>query len=323
MPSTSPPRNAPGPPAWLADLLVDPATSQALESRADGAHLDGRVVAPNEGGVLRFVRDEDYAASFGREWNWFATTQLDRVSEGETESHATFFEKTGWSPAALDGRLILDVGCGMGRFADIASAHGARVVGVDLSRAVDAAHANLGDRPGVAIVQADVFHLPFRPGAFDLIYSLGVLHHTPDTHAAFARLPPLLKPGGTLAVWVYSGEPRERIMWAMSDLYRRLTTRLGHERLLRLCRLVEPLGRLYRTRYGRYLSPLLPVSMHPKREWRILDTFDWYAPRYQWKHRWREVEGWYRAAGLVGVRRHPFPVAVSGERTGAALYDKR
>jgi hypothetical protein len=84
------------------------------------------------------------------------------------------------------------------------------------------------------------------------------------------------------------------------------------ERLLRLCRWVEPLGRLYRTRLGRYLYPLLPVSSHEHREWRVLDTFDWYAPTFQWKHTWEEVEGWFREAGLAELRRNDFPVAVAG-----------
>jgi SAM-dependent methyltransferase len=283
-------------PPWLEGLLADgPAPRRS-------------------GGVLRFVEFDSYAGSFGREWNWFAKTQLDRPDEGRTESRETFAKKTGFTPADLEGKTVLDVGCGMGRFAEVAASHGARVVGVDLSVAVDAASRNLAGFEDAVVIQADVFDLPFRPESFDLIYSIGVLHHTPDTRRAFLSLPRLLRPGGRIAIWVYSNE--RPVRYVSSDLLRHLTTRLDHERLLKLCRGAAPLGRLYRTRFGRYLTPLLPVSQHPDPEWRVLDTFDWYAPKYQWKHDWPEVEGWFAEEGLEDVRRHEVPVSVSGRRPG-------
>jgi SAM-dependent methyltransferase len=194
----------------------------------------------------------------------------------------------------------------------VAAAHGARVVGVDLSAAVEAADANLGELPNTAFLQADVFDLPLRPESFDLIYSIGVLHHTPDTHGAFANLPRLLRPGGRISIWVYTSEYRR--LYLIADLLRRVTTRMDQRRLLSLCRIAVPLGRLYRTRLGRYLIPLLPISQHPDPEWRVLDTFDWYAPKYQWKHDYPEVEGWFRQAGLVDVERLPVSVSVTGLR---------
>ena len=281
-------------PPWLAEILAE---------GAEGARKDG---------ILRFVDSDSYAGSFGREWNWFAETQLDRPSEGRTESRETFAEKTGFTPKDLEGKTVLDVGCGMGRFAEVAASHGARILGVDLSAAVEAARRNLAPFPDAAVIQADVFDLPLRPESFDLIYSIGVLHHTPDTRAAFLSLPPLLKPGGRIAIWVYSTE--RPIRYVSSDLLRHLTTRLDDERLLRLCRAADPLGRLYRTRFGRYLRPFLPVSHHPDPEWRVLDTFDWYAPKYQWKHDWPEVEGWFGEAGLEEIRRHEVAVSVTGSR---------
>ncbi|MBS0548338.1 MAG: class I SAM-dependent methyltransferase [Proteobacteria bacterium] len=287
-----------GDPPWLEGLLVDPAAVRRVR------------------GVRRFVESDSYAQSFGREWNWFAQTQLDRPEENRAESRQTFAEKTGLGPEDLAGKTVLDVGCGMGRFAEVALSMGARVVGVDLSTAVDAAYGNLGDRPDAAFLQADVFDLPLREESFDLIYSIGVLHHTPNTREAFLRLPRLLKPGGRIVIWVYTSE--RRIGYAASDLYRRFTTRMDDERLLRLCKAAGPIGALYRTRPGRYLSPLLPVSHHPDPEWRVLDTFDWYAPRYQWKHDWDEVEEWFRTAGLEEIRRHGVPVAVSGRRPAEA-----
>lgn len=304
--------DAAGDPGWLQELLADPRSGERLRLDDTGAHTGERLLARRARGALRFVDSDSYAQSFGREWNWFAQTQLDRPGEGRTESRETFAAKTGWQPSDLEGKTVLDVGCGMGRFAEVASSWGANVLGVDLSAAVDAAQGNLGGRPNAAFIQADVFDLPLREEAFDLIYSIGVLHHTPDTRKAFLRLPRLLKPGGRIVIWVYTSE--RRIGYAASDLLRRLTTKMDEQRLLRLCRVAGPLGAVYRTRPGRLLSPLLPVSHHPDPEWRVLDTFDWYAPKYQWKHDWPEVEGWFREAGLEEIRRHEVAVAVSGRR---------
>ena len=204
---------------------------------------------------------------------------------------------------------MLDVGVGSGRFAEIAADHGARVVGIDLSRAVDAAAENLGDR--ALIAQADLFRPPFADGTFDVVYSIGVLHHTPSTASAVRALAPLVKPGGTLAIWVYG-----RAAWyRMADLYRHLTTRMSDRSLYRLSGILASLYPLQQLPVvGRPLRFLLPVSSQADREWRVLDTFDWYAPRYQWKHTKSEVVGWFRDLGFESIEVLGPEVSVRGRR---------
>src|SRR6202522_4593481 len=152
---------------------------------------------PNAQGVARFVEAEHYAASFGFQWHRYQQTQLDHDELRESERH--FLAKTALKPEDLKGKLVLDVGCGMGRFAEVATRWGARVVGIDLSAAAQMAARNLANREFVAL-QADVFALPFAPETFDFIYSIGVLHHTPDCEKAVKALPKYLKPGGYLGV---------------------------------------------------------------------------------------------------------------------------
>jgi hypothetical protein len=96
-------------------------------------------------GVLRFVGAQDYAGSFGFQWLKHNRTQLDTGMSRRSE--LDFTEKTGLGPEDFAGKLVLDVGCGMGRYAEVITRWGAHVVGIDLSRAVEAAARNLSDHP--------------------------------------------------------------------------------------------------------------------------------------------------------------------------------
>ena len=272
------------------------------------AHHGVDIAGPDAPGTSAGVR---YTDSFGFEWNRFSRTQLDSAN-GTRRSRDAFVEKTGWTLAELRGRRVLDAGCGMGRFSEIAADAGADVHAVDLSEAVIAARKNLGGRPNVHVYRADIMALPFKEQTFDFIYSIGVLHHTPNTKRAFMSLVPLLRPGGQIAIWVYA---KQSPVMIGSDILRLVTPHLPKQLLLRLARVAVPLYRVHQIRrLGALSAVLLPTSIDPDPEWRWLDTFDWYSPRYQWKHTYPEVEGWFQEAGLVDVARGPFPVSVRGRR---------
>jgi SAM-dependent methyltransferase len=272
---------------------------------------------PRVNGLIRFVDQQQYAGSFGFQWHVHARTQLD--SDESKISERDFRLRTGFRPEDLAGKLVLDVGCGMGRFADIATRWGARVVGIDLSLAAEVAARNLASREAT-IFQADVFRLPFAPESFDLIYSIGVLHHTPDCERAFKMLPGLLKPGGRIAIWLYS---RYNSWYRMSDIYRKATRRMPPRVLHALCYGVVPLYGVHQVLrripvVGRpasgALAYLVPMAFHRNRTWRILDTFDWYSPWYQSKHTYEEVFRWFESCGLEDLRVIEQPIAVQGRR---------
>ena len=193
-------------------------------------------------GVPRFVPKDAYAESFGYQWNWFRTVQLDSINQ-TSESEEALRGSTGWSDDEYQGRRLLDAGVGAGRFADRASMKGAEVFGVDLTIAVDAAFRNIGRRPNVHLFQADIFALPFRDGTFDLAYSIGVLHHTPDPEHAFARVAATVRPCGKLAVYMYA---RYGPSHKASDAIRTVTTRLPLKMMWALSTVAIPLYFLYR-----------------------------------------------------------------------------
>jgi SAM-dependent methyltransferase len=277
-------------------------------------------------GVVRFVDAEHYAGSFGFQWHLFRKTQLDSDTNGRSE--IDFCRRTGFEPQDLAGKLVLDVGCGMGRFAEVATRWGAHVVGIDLSLACEVAEENLRDRQAI-FFQADVFKLPFAPGTFDYIYSLGVLHHTPDCRAAFQTLPRLLKPGGRIAIWLYS---KYNNWYKMSDMYRKVTRRMPPKLLHKFCYGVIPLYLVHRVLkkvplVGRPVSGalayMIPMAHNPDPRWRVLDTFDWYSPWYQSKHTYEEVFRWFEESGLEDLRVVLQPVSVSGRKPSAVAEPER
>lgn len=272
---------------------------------------------PQVNGIFRFVDEQQYAGSFGFQWHVHARTQLD--TNASDRSERDFRQRTGWRPEDLAGKLVLDVGCGMGRFAEVATRWGAHVVGIDLSLAAEVAARNLAEREA-AIFQADVFHLPFAAESFDFIYSIGVLHHTPDCERAFKMLPGLLKPGGQIAIWLYS---RYNRWYRMSDIYRKVTRRMPPRLLHALCYGVVPLYGTHQVLkriplVGRpasaALAYMIPMAFHKDRTWRILDTFDWYSPWYQSKHTYEEVFRWFESCGLEDLKVIEQPIAVQGRR---------
>jgi SAM-dependent methyltransferase len=231
---------------------------------------------PIVSGVARLVASGSYASSFDRQWNWFRTVHMDYLS-GTNESERMLGATTGWGPERYKGRLILDVGVGAGRFAEIAARFGGEVVGVDLTTAVDAAYANIGRLPNVHLFQADIFAMPFRPHTFDAAYSIDALQHTCDREAACTRVASVVKQGGELAVYLRYG-----IGHRASNLMRMVTSRL-------------------------------PISLH--RHWRWLDTCDWDAPKYQWKFVYPDVFRSFQASGFADLEIFDEPMRMRGTKT--------
>jgi SAM-dependent methyltransferase len=130
-------------------------------------------------------------------------------------------------PEDVHDALVLDAGCGNGRFTRACAALGPRsVIGIDPSQSVLAARANTAHLSNAAILQGDLYDLPFPPGTFDHVFCIGVLHHLPDPRAGFTALARALKPGGKLSIWVYAREGNELVIRYFEPLRKHVTSKL-------------------------------------------------------------------------------------------------
>ena len=272
--------------------------------------------------IPRFVASDLYVGNFSLEWTRHSRTQVD--DNYSQESLKAFVQKTGFTGKDIRNKLVLDVGCGSGRFADIALKWGGEVVGIDLSYSVDAVQKNFSGYDKFDLVQADIFNLPFKADAFDIIYSIGVLHHTKDCKAAFKKLPPLLNKGGKIAIWVYSAHLYRGIDARVMELYRRAGRRLPKKLLYVLCSIASFSYPVWNSRFMyRFWHMVLPgfvfhsvpmLADYKKYDWRLLDNFDFYSPTFQSKHSYPEVFSWFQEENLINIKPLGFEVAVQGEK---------
>jgi uncharacterized protein YbaR (Trm112 family) len=154
----------------LLKLLRCPKSGQRLSLHENDLLIseDGQNQYPIRDGIPRFVPQVNYADNFGLQWNLFSKTQLDSHS-GQPISANRFWKATGWTKNDLSDQWVLDVGCGAGRFAEVALNAGAKVVALDYSSAVDACYANLKHHPNLHVIQGDIYALPFAPKSFPFV----------------------------------------------------------------------------------------------------------------------------------------------------------
>jgi SAM-dependent methyltransferase/uncharacterized protein YbaR (Trm112 family) len=333
--------------SWLAEFLACPAcgatplSAGSTAVRCPAGHTYPirdqipRLVPGHERGTADPVLQptiDSYSA-------WWEEVQRDYSLR--LDNAAILRARTGLEPHDVAGKTVLDAGCGNGRFAQVLADWGAeRVVAMDLGRGVDAARRLYGGRPEVAYVQASILDAPFVEGAFDVVISVGVLHHTPDTRLAFQRLTRLVRLGGRCAVYLYR---RREYRHGGSEFFvgakqvgtaiwhepmRRTIVRLPHRAILGWSRLMaRKRAALERARAIRPLNPLLAVlevvlpydlnKPHESFEFNVVRNYDHYSTPYLTRHSREEIIEWFQAEGYDDLWVGPYPTCVAGTRVGA------
>jgi SAM-dependent methyltransferase len=269
--------------------------------------------------IVRFVPQNNYAASFGLQWNEYRTTQLDSHT-GLSISHDRLKRLLGGSFDILKGKVVLEAGCGAGRFTEIMLQHGANVFAVDLSTAVDANYKNCSGHPNYFVCQADILRLPVPTESFDIVACIGVIQHTPDPEETIQAICSHVKPGGLLVMDHYAkGYPQSLSRKRLRSFMLKRSERFGMSFCLMLVGVLWPVHRLlWRLRglkgmqtirkcFLQY-SPLVDYhDAYPQlgpqllREWAILDTHDTLTDVHKHLRGKEEIEEYLKQYGMTDI----------------------
>ena len=265
---------------------------------------------------------------FGAEWGAF-----DQSGLKDREYDATFYAYFGIFPFAelppdAEG---FDLGCGSGRWAARVVEHVGILHCIDPSvQALEVAKRRLGNQPKARFHLAAADSIPLEDASQDFGYSLGVLHHIPDTRSALADCVRKLKPGAPFLVYLYykldGRPPWFRALWRVTDVFRRGISRLPFAMRRTVTDVIAavvywPLVRSARLgeRLGIDVSNL-PLSAYRHNSFYTLrtDALDRFGTRLEQRFSRPEIEEMMRAVGLEGIQfsdRPPFWVACGRKRT--------
>ncbi len=173
--------------------------------------------------------DKTVVAGFGDEWTRFDQSELSPVEHGKMfENYFSIFP---WEslPENASG---FDLGCGSGRWAVMAAPRVGKLHLIDPSDALEVAKRNLRGVNNCEFHRATVEEIPLADNSQDFGYSLGVLHHIPDTEAGLQACVNKLKPGAPFLLYLYyrfDNRPAWfRAVWKASDVVRRAVSKLPH-----------------------------------------------------------------------------------------------
>lgn len=270
-------------------------------------------------GIPRYV-DGTYHSNFGLQWNKFSMVQLDSFN-GSDESENRLLMQSKLSPEDFNGKTILEVGAGNGRFTEIFLKYGAKVVAVDFSTAIDANQRNHNlfiEEGCLLLIQGDLFNLPLKVASFDIVFCYGVIQHTGNNQKAILKLSEFPKKNGLLLMDIYSTSLKDfnpltyliRPFFSLLiiDDQKRLeivesfvgkvfsfqlkVLRVLHEKkgVLKLLRWI--VNRSPNSVYGINLFLYGKIDIDCAYKWSVMDTYDAWAPKHDHpvsKKKWTQL----------------------------------
>lgn len=245
----------------------------------------------------RFEYDSRTRASFSSEWEHHNVGDKTWGMELDFRVNEFFLSSIGMPVEDLQGKVVLDAGCGNGSQSVAYTAFGMEVIAMDLSTGLEHGQAFRGQYPNarpdkVHFIQADLQRPPLAHGSVDIIHSAGVLHHTPSTERTFRGLCPLLRPGGTFYVWLYK---HERIVTPVVNGIRRGSVRLSARSFDRLARAAALPFRGFCALLNRTGLRSYPAISQREAALALTDIF---GVPYAHYHSFGEVREWFKSEGF-------------------------
>lgn len=258
--------------------------------------------------------DPQTVEGFGDEW-----TRLDQSGMSEAETRALwerYFAIFPWNALPPDAAGF-DLGCGSGRWARLVAPRVGTLHCIDPSRAIEVARRNLAGQSNCVFHQAAVDALPLADASMDFGYSLGVLHHIPDTAAAMASCVRKLRPGAPFLVYLYYAFDNRpawfRLVWKASDLLRRVVSRMPHGLRYAASQVLAalvywPLARLARLAGGLGLPvDNMPLSAYRDCSFYVMrtDALDRFGTRLEQRFTQSQIRTLMENAGLTRIEFSP------------------
>lgn len=260
--------------------------------------------------------DWETVDSFGEEWNKFDTFSSKEILNIGSE----YFDIV--DEGMLNkSSVVLDMGCGTGRWTKYVASKAKFIEAIDPSNAVISASKMLKNEDKVRITQAEVSNIPFPDESFDFVFSLGVLHHIPDTLDAMQKTVKKLKPGGYFLVYLYYAIDNKgflfKLFFHLSNFLRGGISILPSTIKSFICDFLAIIiylpfvfiAKVANFVFGKKVLKHIPLSWYHNKTWNVIrnDALDRFGTPLEQRFTKNEIQIMMEKCGLSDIKFSPNP----------------
>ena len=287
-------------------------------------------IFPVKKGIPRFVKDKEKnfvktEDSFSAKWKKHHVNH--QAKDWIDFQQKWFFDRFGWKTIKqfkefmLTKKFVLEAGTGIGNTANLLSINpSSTIFAIDASESIDFAFKKYGKKSNLHFLQADLRKLPFKKNFFDYILSDQVLHHTNNTETSFKYLTKFLNKSGEISIYVYNKKAPNREF--SDDHIRKTTVEMSFNDCMKFSKDMALLGKslsklkkkiiipndipllgiksgkydIQRFIYWHFLKCFWDESDNFERSVGV--NFDWYSPKFAFRHTPKEVKIWFKESNL-------------------------